>query len=240
MDCKKLHHRTQCKYTTHPIQNQPHTHTFQKASETIERSGKRKKLKLIKQNIDKAQALYLLNEVKQKYNKHQLHELALLIPDSLRQNHDAQQILGYLKAKNQPKLKKGGTLANFSLPDKDQKQTPLFKNNGNYTIISLLESGCPYSIKAIEIMSDLYRDKNQPVDFVTIFTDKTYEDWQNHRADIKSKITWPNLWDSDEFIETHLGLTMVPTFYVIDANRKVTAILKGLNEKTIDAIKSYL
>lgn len=228
------------------LSTQPATYTvshkilFQALSEKIEHANKKQKIKLIEENPNQIPALYFLDEQKSRYKTKQVEHIASLIHDSSMQTNYAQRIRAYCDAKQKEDIKKGKTIENFTLPDKENAPIELLENNQQISIVSFLSSGCGYCILSIKELAKLHNQYGSKGNFVSVFLDDSYETWQLYKAEEKSKITWTNLWDEMGYANTYFDINTYPTFYIIDANHRVIEILKGINAKNINKITQFI
>tara|TARA_R110002012_G_C11359758_1_gene580713 strand:- start:53 stop:490 length:438 start_codon:yes stop_codon:yes gene_type:complete len=144
-----------------------------------------------------------------------------------------------LAIKREP-LKKGRTVENFKLPNKNGEYINAVNIDNKPQVIALFSSGCAYSIASINLLEQLTEFNNNKIEIVSIWDDKSRDIWLNSYQDEKSKITWTNLWDEYGFAKTYLDRTMWPTFYVINEKGELAQILKGYDKKTARELKKLV
>lgn len=210
---------------------------FQSISEKMEALNGNQQFKLILKNPNEMPSLYFADMHKEQISTSDLEEYYKSLNKENKNSIYAKRIENYLSAIKRTPLKKGRTIENFKLPNKNGKYIDVVNNNNKPQVIALFSSGCAYSIASINLLEQLSKLNNDKIEIVSIWDDKNRNTWLNSYQDEKSKITWTNLWDEFGFAETYLNRKISPTFYVINENGELTQILKGYNKKTAKELK---
>jgi hypothetical protein len=212
----------------------------QELSETIEKARKRKKLKIIEQHLDKLPAIYFLNEIKGRVRAKRVQKLSEKIPPEITGNVYAKRISTYTRAKAQGTLKKGKKVENFSLYNKSEEKELLFSTENKMRLVAFLGTGCFFSIRSIAGLAELNEIYGSKVEFIAVFTDKTYDIWQNKHAKEKNAIAFKNLWDKYGYANALFNVRVFPSFYLIDEQNKIVQKIKGLNNDQIrEALEEF-
>jgi hypothetical protein len=210
---------------------------FQSFSEKLETSKGNEQVELILKRPNEIPSLYFADMNKEEISRSDLEEYYELLDEESRNSIYAKRIENYLSAIKRTPLKKGETVENFKLPNKDGKYIDVVNDNNKPQIIALFSSGCAYSISSISLLEQLSELNNGKIEIVSIWNDKSKDTWLNSYQDEKSKITWTNLWDEYGFAKTYLDRTMWPTFYIINEKGELSQILKGYDKKAAKALK---
>mgnify|MGYP003633836186 CR=1 FL=1 len=210
---------------------------FQSFSEEIEALKGNKQFKLIQKNPNEIPSLYFLDLQKEQISSSDVEDYYKLLNEENQNSIYGKRIENYLSALKRKVLKKGETVEDFKLPNKNGDYINVINDKNKPQVIALLSSGCTYSIASIKLLEQLSKLSNNKIEIVTIWDDKSRNIWLSSYQDEKSKITWTNLWDEFGFAKTYLNRKMWPTFYVINENGELIQILEGYDKKTAKALK---
>ncbi|MDA3865531.1 MAG: hypothetical protein PF489_02150 [Salinivirgaceae bacterium] len=83
-------------------------------------------------------------------------------------------------------------------------------------MVAFLGTGCFFSVRPISGLVELHKKHDSRVEFIAVFTDKTYDVWQTRHAKEKEAITFKNLWDKYGYANT---LFNVRVFSIVLLNR---------------------
>jgi peroxiredoxin len=214
--------------------------TFQPTSERIEASKSNDQIDLILKNPNEMPSLYFADKLKEKFSSSELEKYYKSLNNENKNSIYAKRIENYLLAIKREPLKKGSTVENFKLPNKNGEHINVVNVDNKPQVIALFSSGCAYSITSIKLLEQLTELNNNKIEIVSIWDDQSRDTWLNSYQDEKSKITWTNLWDEYGFAKTYLDRTMWPTFYVINEKGDLAQILKGYDKKTARELKKLV
>lgn len=213
---------------------------FQSLSEKIEALKGNEQFELIQKNPNEIPSLYFADMHKEQVSISDLEKYYKSLNEENKNSIYAKRIKNYLSAIKRPPLKKGRTIENFKLRNKNGKYIDVVNNNNKPQVIAFLSSSCAYSIASINLLEQLSKLNNDKIEIVSIWDDKSRDTWLNSYQDEKSKITWTNLWDEYGFANAYLETTSWPTFYVLNKTGELTKILKGYDKRTAKGLKKLV
>jgi peroxiredoxin len=213
---------------------------YQSLSEQIENLKDKQKIAFILDHSSSFPSLYFANRLKGKISISDLKQISKSVNENYKNSIYLKKIDNYIEAKSLEKLKKGKKVEEFELPDAHGNKVLVIKKNGNKKLIAILSSGCYYSVSSISLLEQLNELNNGNIELITIWSDKSKDTWQNAHHDQKSKISWTDLWDENEFASTYFNQTIFPTFYVINEEGVLTKKIRGYSKKTAKKLKALL
>ncbi|TAD85621.1 MAG: TlpA family protein disulfide reductase [Bacteroidetes bacterium] len=216
------------------------TTPFQSTSEKIEALKPKEQIDFTLNNSSSVVSLYFANMLKKDIAIDDLKKFCLNVKSEFGNTDYFKRIETYVAAKSLPTLKKGETVKDFTLPDKDGNQIQVIKENNQPKLIALFSSSCQYSIASIALVEQISKLPNNNFELITIWDDSDKETWLTAYQDKKQKITWTNLWDGFEFASTYFELSMLPTFYVVNADGKLTDVIEGVSKASLKRIKKIV
>ncbi len=222
------------------ISSDPHTYRIdqkyahQLISEKIEFADKKTQLNLIRKNIDKYPALFFLCKNKADFSLSEIMSVCTMARDLNISNRSIERIEAYASAKNKTCPKVGTSFEAFQLATRTDEMYQVEQNHDKYRLLIFVSTACYFSLSAIPDLSKLHRKYKNKVDFITIWDDNERDTWLNYKSDLKSKITWTNLWDKSKFATTYFNISTSPTFYLIDKKGLIVKRVEGMDAKKLN------
>ncbi len=94
----------------------------------------------------------------------------------------------------------------------------LSKINSKIIVLDFWASWCGPCLKSVKsTLKPIYDDYDRTeVEIIGISNDKSGQKWQE--AIEKWGMQWPNIWDEDRSIIRTYGVTMIPTYFILDGS----------------------
>jgi peroxiredoxin len=234
---KKVHLQLEYLLTTAQWQiDKPYQ--YQQFSEQIEQASKNEKLKLIGENLDKIPAIYFLETEKEKYPLEVVRDLFQKIPIENSNSIFTKRLEVFLNAKSFPSPKIGDKIKKIELINSNNERQQLFKSDHKPKLLVLMASGCTYSLSTISLLAQFHELVKEEYEIVTVWSDKSFDIWQNYRADLKANITWTNLLDLYGEAFHYFDEELTPTFFVINPDGTIERKFRGYNKRVVSQLKA--
>jgi hypothetical protein len=211
---------------------------YQQFSEQIEQASKNEKLKLIGENLDKLPAIYFLEADKKKYPLEVVRDLFQKIPIETSNSIYAKRLEVYLSAKSIKSPKIGDKIKNIELINSNNERQQLFQSHHKPKLLVLMNSESAYSLSTISLLSQFHELVKEEYEIVTVWSDKSFDRWQNFRADLKANIKWTNLLDLYGEAFHYFDEDLTPTFFVINPDGTFERKFRGYNKRVVSQLKS--
>ena len=216
--------------------DKPYQH--QNFSEQLEQASKNERLELIKDNLDKLPAIYFLEKEKEKYSLDVVRDLFQKIPTENSKSIYTKRLEVFLNAKPIKPLKIGDKIKNIELINSNNEHQQLFQSDLKPKLLVLMNSESAYSLSTISLLTQFHELVNEEYEIVTVWSDKSFDRWQNFRADLKENIKWTNLLDIYGEAFQYFGEDLTPTFFVINPDGTFERKFRGYNKRVVSQLKA--
>ncbi|WP_194973434.1 TlpA family protein disulfide reductase [Aquiflexum lacus] len=216
--------------------DKPYQH--QNFSEKLEQATKNEKLELIGKNLDKLPAIYFLEAEKEKYPLEVVRDLFQKIPIETSNSIYAKKLEVYLTVKSITSPKSGDKIKNIELINSNNERQQLFKSDQKPKLLVLMNSESAYSLSTISLLSQFHELVKEEYEIVTVWSDKSFDRWQNYRADLKANIKWTNLLDIYGEAFNYFDEDLTPTFFVINPDGIIERKFRGFNKRIVSRLQA--
>jgi|GEM_PF-2123243 len=213
---------------------------FQELSERLEALKGKEQMNHALKHANAIPGLYFSNLWKEQMAMADLEAFLAAVPDELRDVGNAKRLENYLRAQKMRPVKIGSSVQDFQLPDSAGNSISILQNSSKKRLIALVSTGCYYSLASLHLLQELSESNNRHYDIITIWDDGSKDIWLNARKEYKSKVSWTNLWDEYGFATTYFGMSVSPSFYIVDQQGVLVDIFRGYDEKIASKIKRAL
>jgi len=216
--------------------DKPYQH--QNFSEQLEQASKNERLELIKDNLDKLPAIYFLEKDKEKYSLDVVSDLFQKITTENSKSIYTKRLEVFLNAKLTKPPKIGDKIKNIELINSNNERQQLFQSDLKPKLLVLMNSESAYSLSTISLLSQFHELVNEEYEIVTIWSDKSFDRWQNFRADLKANIKWTNLLDIYGEAFQYFGEDLTPSYFEIDPDGTIEGKFKGFNKRIVSRLQA--
>lgn len=216
--------------------DKPYQH--QKFSEQLEQASKNERLELIKDNLDKLPAIYFLEKDKEKYALDVVMDLFQKIPTENSKSIYTKRLEVFLNAKSSRPPKIGDKIKNIELINSNNEAKQLFQSDLKPKLLVLMDSESAYSLSTISLLAQFHEEVKEDYEIVTVWSDKSFDRWQNYRADLKANIKWTNLLDIYGEVFQYFDENLTPTYFEINPDGTMTGKFKGFNKRVLGRLQA--
>ena len=183
----------------------------------------------IRKNINTNAGLYNLITRRSSFTRDELNVLYSQLKHELKNNKYGKALASYLK---NPTLNKGDKIYDFEAVDMEGKTHKLsqYLNKDKYVLLEFSTSHCSWCKKALPVMTEIYNEKKQDMEIVSLYVDKTPKDWIEETN--KEKLPYIRLYNeaarlSDPYMQYDIHAT--PTFILISPDGKILKKIGGFS-----------
>ena len=126
----------------------------------------------------------------------------------------------------------GAEAPDFTLPTPDGSTLSLHDFRGRWVMLDFWGSWCVWCIRGIPTLKELYAKYSDKIEFLSIACNDTDEKWR--AAMEKNQMPWLqafNLENTDNDVDTKMGIQAYPSFYFINPDGKIAKIFVGESDE---------
>lgn len=179
---------------------------------------------LIKRNPkEKASAFALVSLGRQIGTLEEKESLLKMLSPELKRDGEGKKFADYIQGLKSSKI--GSVVADFSLPDPQDKNVDFSSFKGKYVLLDFWASWCVPCRQSFPHMREVYQKyKGEHFEIYSISIDENKDAWL--KAVQEENNPWPQSLDTKNISQSGFAVTAVPTTYLIDPTGKI--ILKEI------------
>lgn len=164
-------------------------------------------------------------------------QLFNMLSDRMQQSEQGKKFYDFIQGEKNSTI--GSTVANFTLPDPQDKPLDFDQFKGKYVMIDFWASWCSPCRKSFPAMRELYKQyKEKGFEIYSISIDENKKAWL--KAVGEENNPWLQVLDNKDVAHQGFAITGVPTTYLIDPQGKIVAKQVGFDPETKGPVEEKL
>lgn len=175
---------------------------------------------LVRKHPDSYASAFVLSASRQIGSIEKKERLYKLLSARMKKSDPAQKFADYIQGLKSSGI--GSTVANFALPDPQDKAVDFKSFKGKYVLIDFWASWCAPCRKSFPHMREVYKTfKSEQFEIYSISIDENKAAWL--KAVQEENNPWPQTLDTKNISQSGFAVTGVPSTFLIDPQGKIIA-----------------